>query len=260
MGKKLLFYTSLFGTILSFSMTAIAAAPYTLSETGPYSTAPDTTLYPEPEAAPAPETDPETQPEVTSGSEAESTTEDVMVMESSPETIMVLPTAEEPIIRVTVPSNGKVIINPYHISLPVEGRDITQEIIHIPQLIVNHSNVPVQINASAIGNTSGDAQLVSDAPSTEGKEIFLYAEFQESDETADCIWFDAYEEDDNQLIILETETTKDNVLTLEAGDETPSYGVFRLNGQASISDNGMWTNEDSVSVRLVFTFQAVSNI
>ena len=91
---------------------------------------------------------------------------------------------EEPIIDVIVPATGSVIINPYRLNVKLDGAMTREQIVNPAQVLTSHSNVPVLVNATATGQIAAgsDAIFVSNTPDAEAKEVFLYVEFQPSDE------------------------------------------------------------------------------
>ncbi len=158
-----------------------------------------------------------------------------------------------PIIDVTVPESGRIVINPY--GLPVESDHgvSTEQIVGETLTITNHSEVPVTVWASAAGGVTEQSGVIyaSEPPGDDAreKELFLYAEFQSEDGE----WSGAYQGAEHQILISGQASVMKEVLTLDAG---PSHGVFRLFGAASASPEVPWGEEDEISVTFTFTFTA----
>jgi len=138
-----------------------------------------------------------------------------------------------------------------------------EQIINEAQVFTSYSNVPVQINANAIGTVPNESNVtfISSPPSkgAKDKEVFIYVEFHESpDGSASAPWIGAYTGAENQLIVRDADSQKQTVLTLPAGDETPSYGVYKLFGSAATSPSEMWSTNDNIHVTVAFTFSPLN--
>ena len=163
-----------------------------------------------------------------------------------------LPSLEEtPVIDVTVPQTGRVVINPYGLPTEMDGETSTEQIVSETLTIYSASEVPVIVSASAAGHIAeASGMTFASAPpaaDTGEKEIFLYAEFQHED----GLWSGSYQGSENQLLIFEGASEAKEVLTLDAG---PSEGVFRMFGATSVHTEEAWSGADSVSVTFTFTF------
>lgn len=214
---------------------------------------PENPVNPEnPENPEAPETpevpeNPEAPPE-----EAEPPAEEEPAEEAEP-----APQAEPPVIHVEVPDAGHVVVNPYHLAVNVDGMSSTDQIVGTAMPIVSYSSVPVAVMASAAGQPNpGSGAVFVNAPPAEGaweKELFLFAEFQPAlDQYGSAFWSGIYTGAPNQLPV--TGGAPAQVLTLAAGDVTPSYGAFRLFGAAATAPVNPWSAEDTINVTLTFTF------
>ncbi len=99
--------------------------------------------------------------------------------------------------------------------------------------------------------------FVSEPPvsGTPDKEVFLYAEFQQSfDGRLDAPWNRKYIGASNQLVVSTSDSDKETVLTLPAGNGTPSYGIYKLFGCTAASPSKMWTVSDTIHVTVSFEF------
>lgn len=165
----------------------------------------------------------------------------------------------EPNIEVTVPSSGQIIINPYHMKVNMAEHVSTDQIVSVEQFLVNHSNVPIQINASAYGKPKEESELCfaenMDDLNSGSKAAYIYMEFQHSpDGTSVSSWSESYQDADNQLLITSRENAKTGVLTLAAGDQSPTYGAYRFFGAAAVSPDQPWTVKDDFDLTVVFHF------
>lgn len=165
-------------------------------------------------------------------------------------------TPEEPIIDVVVPATGSVIINPYRLNVKLGDTMTREQIVNPAQVLTSHSNVPVLVNATATGtiSTGSEAVFVSKPPKAEAKEVFMYVEFQQSDDN----WIGEYIGAPNQMIITADGSSRDAVMTLDAGIDNPAYGAYRLFGALSGEPDEMWSSADGIEVNVAFTFTPVT--
>ena len=166
---------------------------------------------------------------------------------------------EPPVIHVELPDAGRVVVNPYHLEVNMDGVSSTDQIVSAPMPIVSYSSVPVAVTASVTGRTApgSDAVFVQTPPRNDAwaKELFLFAEFQPAfDAYGSAFWSGQYTGASNQLVVTAGGSPAAQVLELAAGDMVPSYGAFRLFGSASGSPERMWSTEDTIQVTLTFTF------
>lgn len=167
---------------------------------------------------------------------------------------------EPPVIHVTVPDTGRIIVNPYRLEVKLDGIASTEQVVGVPMPIVSTSSVPVAVLASVTGYTAPDSDVVFTVappqPDAWAKELFLYAEFQPAyDEYGSgAYWTGAY----NQLTVTPEGTPAAQVMELAAGDEAPSCGAFRLFGSAAVTPDNPWCAEDAIQVTVAFTFLPLS--
>lgn len=161
------------------------------------------------------------------------------------------PKEEEPIIRVTVPNSGRVLLNPYRLKTALDGKASTEQVLSRTYRMKNESEIPVTVWAQAVGIVppGSEAVFTLEPPrsDSEEKEAFLFAEFQPADEEE---WLGTYSKERNQLLISEEKGNKKPVLTLPAKSE----GIYRLFGSTSVPSSRMWTEQDTVNVTIAFSF------
>lgn len=178
-------------------------------------------------------------------------------MEISGEVILPLDSSdfltEKPVISVRVPASGRVVVNPYRLEVALGGEVSREQVVSETYSLSSECDLPVAVSVSAAGTipAGSEAVFVTEPPQsqTEGKEIFMYAEFQEQYGPWQGYFADSY----NQVVVAGWGESKQNVLTLAPWGE----GRFRLFGAASVPSEGMWTEQDTVNVTLAFTFAAI---
>lgn len=158
---------------------------------------------------------------------------------------------EAPVIRVSVPDTGRVILNPYGLKVTAGGRETTEQVTSASYTLKNESEIPVTVWAKAVGTVpqGSEAVFTSEPPSsdTDGKQAFVYAEFRQKNEDS---WSGSYTGEKNQLVVSERDAQSTAVLTLPQGMD----GEFRFFGSASIPTSSIWTAKDRVDVTLAFSF------
>lgn len=169
---------------------------------------------------------------------------------------------QPPVICVSVPETGYVIVNPYRLKNMVGGVETTEQIMGSTMTLVNYSSVPVQVNANVFCTIPmGSSMVYVTAPLAKDeprKALFVYLEFQNSADGSDPrFWSGQYSDAPNQLLVTGAGNWKNGLLTLGAGSESPSYGMFRLFGEAASSPAEMWTDTDRVHITVAFAFTPV---
>ena len=227
----------------------------------------------EPETVEEPVT--ESQPETENNVKREITLGNVMAVSAAP----VLPDeadededelfatlfGEIPVISVTVPDSGHILINPYRLKVQQGSDTVQDEIISDVSVLVSRSNVDLSVQASAIGwaeDASSEVRFVDSADDLQNKDLFVYYEFLNApDQSGDVRWSGSYSSASNQIVVRNGANAApelSEVLTMPAAnDGDPSYAAFRAFGSASVPDTGIWKATDTVSIRLAFTFTPV---
>ncbi len=233
--------------------TPVPLDPPSASPSAPPTPAPET-AGPSPSPEPGPSQEPQGTPAAStmpSVSPAPSVSPDPSASPSPSESPA--PDEEPPVIRVSVPNNGRVIVNPYGMSVNVAGTSSTDQIIHQAQSFTNLGETPVLLTATAFGELpeGSHAVFVTAPPPRQGpqREAFVYVEFQNDP----AGWSGSYTGAANQLLVTPEGQWKDQVLRLEP----EAQGYFRLFGAASAPSSPMWTASDTIGVRLVFDFTCV---
>lgn len=154
------------------------------------------------------------------------------------------------IVNVLVPATGRIFINPYGQAINSENGISREEIISSPMVIINQGEAPVKVCVSAVGSVSdlSHAVFAAEPPQadTREKEIFLYAEFTDSEDS----WRRGYNGAENQLLITTRVSEEKAVLTLDEGVS----GWFKLFGSTAIDPEEAWCEDDEIKVTFTFTF------
>ena len=170
--------------------------------------------------------------------------------------------AEDPALSMEVPATSWVVANPYHMEVEQDGVSSTDDIVSPVLVLENQSGFPVRVDVRAVGTTPYDSEavFVTTPPEedTVGKELFLYAEFQEIPDPDDTpVWLGGFYDAYNQLLITESGLSKDGVMDLEAAGSEYSQGAMRVFGSvAPATPDRFWQKSDSFSINFVFTYIA----
>lgn len=221
------------------------------------------TTEPSVEPTAEPSTEPTTEPSVEPSTEptAEPSPEPTAEPTAEPSSEPSVKPVDDipPVIYMTVPEIGYVIVNPYRLKTMADGVETTEQIIGNAMTLTNYSSVPVQVNANVFSTVpAGSSMIYAPAPLAENeprKALFVYLEFQNSaDGSEPYSWSSQYSDAPNQLLVTEVGNSKNGLLTLGAGNTNPTYGKFRLLGEAAGSPAEMWTDADRVHITVTFTF------
>jgi hypothetical protein len=165
-------------------------------------------------------------------------------------------------IKVTVPSNASVVINPYGLDVTIGESISDAQILFDTAYITNETEVPISVSASASAsiNEGSDMQLLK--RSTKGlriKAAFVYLEMQavELEDLDDVDWDSSYNAK-KHIIVSEATSEKADFVTIGAISQDDHYGAFHLAGDCVTTPrNDSWTEDDGFTAKIVFTFKAV---
>lgn len=158
---------------------------------------------------------------------------------------------ELPIISVSVPSNCRVIINPYQLEVELDGETHTEQIVSETCAMTNFSEWPVSVSVRASGVAYGQDMIFVTTPpaeETHWKELFVYVEFL--NELSGGAWSGQYIGAANQIAVIPEPYEHLNVLELASGET----GFYRMFGAASTHPEIPWDAGDDFLVTLTFTF------
>lgn len=167
-----------------------------------------------------------------------------------------------PKISVSVPATGKVLINPYKLSMKVGNDVVDDQVVTIPWCIKNESAVPLRVSVTVTGAVKSGSDMLLKTVTTEGtgltsKSAFLYFEMKaaDSEEPPESIWDSGYDTDQHVVVRNGYSKTKKDIVELGAVDQKGCYGAFRLTGDCVATPKKGWTDADGVNVEIAFTFQ-----
>lgn len=182
-----------------------------------------------------------------------------------------------PTIKVTVPTTADIVINPYKINYNDADAGITgnSQIVSAEQEISNESDVAVAVNVSDLQVTNISEGITITTASTAketSKAAFLYLEVIDAMESG-AAFADAFNAKSTQQLAIpyiasgDTKTkkaSKDAIVTLKAGNETPQKAKFKIGGDVvanPVTTNSdktttqtPWTEDDSIQIGFKFTF------
>lgn len=170
-------------------------------------------------------------------------------------------TDAEPVINVTVPETGEIIVNPYQLEVQVGDSVSREQIVSSPLVVTSSSTVDLVVDIGVTGTVSPSTMLVDAPPLPDAveKELFLYLEISPcSDSTGnDAMWSGEYTGRVNQVLVSESGEMQADMLTLPAATEAygASYAALGVFGAASPAPDTMWNSMDSVTLMVTYTFK-----
>lgn len=197
-------------------------------------------------------------------------------------------------IKVTVPTTGSVVLNPYQLAYDLEGEEgdgtntSNSQIISATQYIKSESDVKLNVSVGVTGVTSDAKNVLLSATDLKDndtaakpvttKSVFLYYEMlpataakaDGSDDVTitDPEWAAAYSKDAASQILVGTKTVnKANMITLNAATKVagetegtevtlPAVAAFHLAGNSVSAPATAWAAADKVTVTVAYTFAA----
>lgn len=175
---------------------------------------------------------------------------------------------EEAVIDVSVPTTGKLYINPlkFPVHYEYDGEEVTDnsQIISEPGYIENLGDTAVRVSVSVTAEPHADSTLgLSSAPvlsqATTSKKAFIYYELQAvSDPNGKISWASEY--DAEKHVIARGTRRKKNIVELESAGGRNCYGAFRLTGDCVAKPRTPWTEDDGVTVTIAYTFDPIIEI
>lgn len=166
-----------------------------------------------------------------------------------------------PTIKVTVPTTGAIIINPY--GMDADGEGDTSEVVSAATVITNESDVAIAVDVTTTAALGTDSKLVLATAALKGtettKSACLWVEAnaaKDADGTLDgeATWSTAYSKAANQALIGTKATTVKGIAQMAAGNETATYAAFKVLGDVVAEPATPWTDKDTVNVKVAYTF------
>lgn len=167
-----------------------------------------------------------------------------------------------PTIKVTVPTAFDVVLNPFQIAYEdADGNTQKTQIVTVPQLITNESNVAVAVNVKEFKATpsTGVTLLPKAVGKATDKSVYLYLDMvASSTDNAAAAKFTG-----SGLVPTDDSgdgSSRDAVVILAAGNEAATYAAFKLGGDMVVNPvdtDGTatpWVAADKVDVTFKLTF------
>ena len=173
-------------------------------------------------------------------------------------------TTQAPTIKITVPSTGSVIVNPYKMEVTLGSDKKTDQIVGAVQYIENASDVALKVSAEVTGKPAGNLAFAT--ATTQGTKavttnsVFMYFEMEVTDDSSTEPTWGTYDSKSTKQILVGAKAVKKaDMVTLAAGDGTDAastggYAAFHLAGDAASAPTTAWTGADKADVSIAFTF------
>lgn len=169
-------------------------------------------------------------------------------------------TIATPTIKITVPTDVSLTIDPYKIN--EKGQIVSED-----KFIKNESNVPVSVGMGLYATKKTeecDITLATAAlKGTETtKSVFAYADLVSSDDGQSATHTGTFDSKSVSQFALaygtaEKHTTKANMITLAKGSENATFAAYNFQGAVTTKNAKAWTDKDVLTVTVVFTFTPV---
>lgn len=180
-------------------------------------------------------------------------------------TVISITKCRMPIVRVLVPTTGRVYINPLKFPIYIGDSTNNEQIVSTPLCLANMSDAPVKVDVTVTGTVKADSAMSLATHPTGGtgtnKAAFVYFEIQQgnSDDMDKVEWDSAYDASKHLMLVNGVPVTKKDITTLPAmtldGDIAEGgYAPFRLAGDVVTAPTEEWTNKDGIDVIVAFTF------
>jgi len=188
--------------------------------------------------------------------------------EAAENSIAVDSSIEIPTVKVTVPTSGAVVLNPYKMKFKVGSDEKTDIFYSAPIICKNESDCDLDVSASASVLAGGDIKIVDAANSVQttepgDKNVWIEMQsgtFADKDSTAF-----ATPANDLKFTFEKAGTgygygakgagisIEDKYLSLPYSEDATYFG-FILNGDVNKKTKDVWAVEDTITVTIVLTF------
>ena len=200
-------------------------------------------------------------------SAAELTAGDVDVTDGSAK-VEVGGVVEEPTIDVVVTAANQIVLNPYNLEVTVgeEEEPITDAIVGVDTTITNQGVTGLYVDVTVTGTVGEGSKAVfltadPEVKPVTTKGVYMWGEFSETYKTGEDVVATFADEYDSKVDFLvgTKALTKTAVVNLanagEEGSENTNNVSFRLVGKANGDAAEVWTEADTVSVAVIFSFR-----
>lgn len=170
-----------------------------------------------------------------------------------------------PAIKISVPTTGKVILNPYSLSFTPEGQStaIDEQIFSVPQYVINQSDLKVKVSTKITGVIEGAAFSENSVDASEtAKKVFLEYNYAKAtvavDATAPTTEPTTWDKETLSTTPVEIKDTNAVELDKKGGTDENALG-FKFTGDATANPTDPWTTDNTVGATVAFTFALVAN-
>jgi len=164
-----------------------------------------------------------------------------------------------PEISVTIPATAEIFINPYCLTLDIGGQSTNAQIISSPACIENKSEVPISVTVTLDSQLQQGSDIRLMADSTKGEDFtskcaFVYFEMHAASSPNNVSWDSGFYEEKHITVREGESRPRANMVTIAQADQPDHFGVFRLTGDCVQTPREPWTENDSLDVKIMFTF------
>jgi len=173
-----------------------------------------------------------------------------------------------PTIKVTIPTQNNVYLNPYKMSVTIPGvtNPSTDEIVALPGRITSESDVKLDFSVVVTGKAASGVTLEkASAVSKTTNSVYMYVYFKNTDSATAAVAapetpvFTATDNAAIDSVLVQTTASKSTkVLTLNAATSSaPTYGAYLICGDIAKAPTAPWTDKHTVDVTIAFSIAPV---
>lgn len=174
-----------------------------------------------------------------------------------------------PTIRVTIPTQNNVYLNPYKMSVTVPNatNPSTAEIVALPGRIKSESDVKLDFSVVVTGKAASGVTLEkASAVSKTTNSVYMYVYFTNTAAANTAVTAPttpAFSGESIDSVLVQTTASKSTkVLTLNAATTsgtttTPTYGAYLICGDIAKAPTAPWTDKHTVDVTIAFSIAPV---
>jgi hypothetical protein len=171
-----------------------------------------------------------------------------------------------PTIKVTIPTQNNVFLNPYKMSVTVGNAAKTDTIVAVPGRIKSESDVKLDFSAVVTGKAASGVTLEkASAEAKKTNSVYMYVYFKNTAAADTAVAapetpvFNATTDTAADSILVQTTASKSTkVLTLEAAAaNSATYGAYLICGDIAKAPDSPWTDKHTVDVTIAFSIAPV---
>ncbi|MBR4546043.1 MAG: hypothetical protein IKO14_08765 [Oscillibacter sp.] len=153
-----------------------------------------------------------------------------------------------------------ILLNPYNFVMPnattKKATAIEGNTIHVKNMTVTDLMVSAAVTGSTAGAVSFSSTSV--ASTITAKKAFVYGVFEVKNSPASVTEVAYKSTAANQVLVKASTQTKKDVAKLPAASETnPNYLAFGVFGNCTTKPKSKWTEDDTLSVAVAYSFRMV---